>query len=137
MLRPETKVRARALQLLYAWEQNGRPPLASVVSRLAGVPRGRVRELEGAEAAAQAVCDDVTALDDAIAEATEGWRLSRVGIIERNILRLGLRELRTGSTPPKVVINESVRLAQWFGGGKAPTFVNGVLDALARRDGYL
>jgi N utilization substance protein B len=57
--------------------------------------------------------------------------------MERCILRLGLFELNRGETPPKVVIDESVRLAHWFAGGAAPAFINGVLDAVARQRGSL
>ena len=58
-------------------------------------------------------------------------------MVERNILRLGIHELRRGETPPKVVIDEAIRLGQWFGGPKTPAFVNGVLDRVARSLGQL
>jgi len=57
--------------------------------------------------------------------------------VERNILRLGILELRRGDVPPKVAIDEAVRLAHWFGGARAPGFVNGVLDGIARALGRL
>ena len=53
-------------------------------------------------------------------------------MVERNILRLAIHELRRGEVPPKVAIDEAVRLAHWFGGARAPGFVNGVLDGIAR-----
>lgn len=74
----------------------------------------------------------VEALDDRIAGLSEHWRLERVGAVERAILRVALAELDRGETPPKVVIDEAVRLAHWFGGARAPAFVNGILDAAAR-----
>jgi len=63
--------------------------------------------------------------------------IERIGAVERNILRLALYELEEGEAAPAVIINEAVRLAHWFAGAKAPAFVNGVLDALARRLGRL
>jgi N utilization substance protein B len=69
--------------------------------------------------------------------AAEHWRLERVGLIERNILRLALAEIAEGATPSRVVIDEAVKLAQWFAGAKAPGFVNGVLDTAARELGAL
>jgi len=57
--------------------------------------------------------------------------------VERNILRLGILELRRGEVPPKVAIDEAVRLAHWFGGSRAPGFVNGVLDGIAHALGRL
>ena len=52
-------------------------------------------------------------------------------------LRLGGQEVRETDVPAKVVIEEGVRLAHWFAGDTAHGFVNGVLDALARRHGRL
>jgi len=107
-----------------------------VVGLLAGAPLRR-SALEHAEPLASAVAANVARLDDEIAAAIEHWEPQRVGMIERTILRLALHELWTDRAPPRVVISEAVRLAHWFAGAKAPAFVNGVLDALARRAGRL
>jgi N utilization substance protein B len=136
VLRRETKVRARAMQLLYAWELQHRRPLAEVAGAL-GVEDGRLSEGADARDLAARVASHADALDEQIEEAADKWRLSRIGMVERNILRLGLHELLECAVPPRVVIDEGVRLAQWFAGDKAPAFVNGVLDALARRHGRL
>lgn len=137
MLRPESKVRARALQLLYAWDLQDRPPMREIAWHLAGVHGVRGTAWERAEALATAVGAAADRLDVEIADAVERWRLERLGVIERNILRLGLHELERGETPPRVVIDEALRLAHWFAGARAPAFVNGVLDALARQRGRL
>jgi N utilization substance protein B len=92
---------------------------------------------ERAEALARAVAADAATLDADVVPDLEHWRLPRVGVIERNILRLAVHELRATATPAPVVISEAVRLARWFAGPKAPPFVNGVLDAVARRLGRL
>jgi transcription antitermination protein NusB len=135
--RRETKARARALQLLYAWDLSGRPSIETVVARLAVAfgrpPAGYDR---GADLAAQAVAG-LPEFDRRIADAAEHWRLERVGVVERNILRLALAELAEGTTPSRVVIDEAVKLAHWFAGARAPAFVNGVLDAVARESGAL
>jgi len=136
MLRLETRARARALQLLYACELTGSDAEGALtgLARLTG-PEPRV--LDGAEALATAILAEQEALDRVIAGAADNWRVERIGVVERNILRLGIHELRLGETPPKVVIDEAVRLAQWFGGPKTPAFVNGVLDRVARTLGQL
>ncbi len=137
MQRPETKARARALQLLYAWELSGAPTIEAVVARVAVIygraPRGYDR---GADLAAKAVAG-LPEFDRRIADAAEHWRLERVGVVERNILRLALAELDEASTPSRVVIDEAVKLAHWFAGSRAPGFINGVLDAVARETGAL
>jgi N utilization substance protein B len=135
--RAETKARARALQLLYAWELSGEPSIESVVARVAviygGQPAGYDR---GADLAARAVAGRAE-FDAQVEAAAEHWRFERVGVIERNILRLALAELDEASTPSRVVIDEAVKLAHWFAGPKAPAFINGVLDRLARETGAL
>jgi N utilization substance protein B len=135
--RRETKARARALQLLYAWDLSGRPSIETVVVRLAAAcgrrPEGYDR---GADLAAQAVAG-LPEFDTRVAAAAEHWRFERVGVVERNILRLALAELAEGATPARVVIDEAVKLAHWFAGARAPGFVNGVLDAVARDTGAL
>ncbi|HTI05411.1 MAG TPA: transcription antitermination factor NusB [Gemmatimonadales bacterium] len=137
MQRPETKARARALQLLYAWEMSRAPSIEAVVARVARIhgpaPKGYDR---GADLAAKAVAG-LPELDARIAAAAEHWRLERVGAVERNILRLALAELDEASTPARVVIDEAVKLAHWFAGARAPAFINGILDAVARETGAL
>ncbi len=136
MLRPESRARARALQLLYAREfvDESIRELANRMVML-GVPRDRV--LDQAMALATGVVDHLRELDADVSEAVEHWRPERLGLIERNILRLALHELLTERAPPRVVIDEAVQLAHRFAGSKAPAFVNGVLDRLARRAGRL
>jgi N utilization substance protein B len=90
-----------------------------------------------AEALLRAVIDRRAALDEALEAVTTHWRLDRLGAIERSLLRLGAAELARGETPPRVVLQECVRLAERFGGVPNAKFVNGVLDALARRTGRL
>lgn len=137
MLRPETRGRARALQLLYAWELQDRAGMAQVATGVARLVRPEPRVLDYAEALAGAVAAERDALDREAAEATQHWRLERLALIDRNILRIGIHELRGGLVPPKVAIDEAVRLAQWFGGARSPGFVNGVLDRVAHGLGVL
>ena len=137
MQRPETKARARALQLLYAWDLSSRPSIETVVARLAAASERPLEGFDrGADLAAKAIAG-LPEFDRRVADAAEHWRLERVGVVEKNILRLALAELAEGATPPRVVIDEAVKLAHWFAGAKAPAFVNGVLDAVARESGAL
>jgi N utilization substance protein B len=76
-------------------------------------------------------------LDRALAEVTTNWRLERLGAIERCVLRLAAAELAAGETPPRVVIQEAIHLAERYGSARSAMFVNGVIDALARRMGRL
>jgi N utilization substance protein B len=76
-------------------------------------------------------------IDAELAEVTTNWRLERIGAVERCVLRMAAAELMIGETPPKVIIQESVTLAERYGSAASAKFVNGVLDALARRMGRM
>ena len=137
MLRAETKARARALQMLYAWELTGNQPISETATRLARLTGPDPLVFDRAEALATGVVEAAESLDRETEAAADNWRLSRIGTVERNILRLATYELRLGEEPPKVVINEAVQLAHWFAGAKAPAFINGVLDRIAHSLGRL
>jgi transcription antitermination protein NusB len=137
MLRPETKSRARALQILYAWELQGAPPVSRVATGLARLTGPEPRILDRAEALAADIISEVAILDAQAAQASQNWRIDRIAVVERNILRLGIHELRLGEVPPKVAIDEAIHLAHWFGDARAPGFVNGILDGVARSLGRL
>jgi len=136
MLRPETKARARALQILYSMEI-GTGTLDDAVTRLARLTGPDPTVYDGAEVLAEAVLREREELDRHATEAADNWRLERIAPVERNILRIGVHELLRGDVPPKVAIDEAVQLAHWFGGAKAPAFVNGVLDRVAHSIGRL
>jgi N utilization substance protein B len=76
-------------------------------------------------------------IDSDLAEVTTNWRLERLAVVDRCILRLAGAELLQGTTPPRVVIQEAVHLAERYGSVRSAKFVNGVLDALARRMGRM
>lgn len=72
-------------------------------------------------------------IDAALAPLLENWDLSRLGTVERAVLRLGAWELKHTDVPRGVVINEAVDLVNWFSSPKSRTLVNAVLDKLAKK----
>jgi N utilization substance protein B len=137
MLRPETKARARALQVLYSMEVSESLPLVDAVTRMAQLTGPDPTVYDQAESLAESVLHEKDELDRLAAEAADNWRIDRIAAVERNILRIGIHELLLGAVPAKVAIDEAVQLAHWFGGAKAPAFVNGVLDRVAHSLGRL
>lgn len=137
VLRPETRARARALQLLYAWETGGERPIDALLPGFQGLTRPAPRVLEDAAGLAAAVVERYPELDRHWAAAAEHWRPDRVAVVDRNILRLAVYELVTARVPPRVAIDQALWLAHRFGTPETPGFVNGVLDAVARRLGRL
>ncbi len=72
-------------------------------------------------------------LDDMISRAAENWRIGRMAVVDRNVLRIAAFELLHGPpTPPAVVIDEAIEVAKKFGSEESGSFINGVLDAIRR-----
>ena len=70
-------------------------------------------------------------IDDVIQKHTKNWRLSRMAVVDRNILRLAVFEFLSGSrTPDTVVINEALEIARKFSTQESALFVNGILDSI-------
>ena len=73
-------------------------------------------------------------VDEIISKNSPRWKLERMAMVDRNVLRLCIHELMfEPSTPARVVIDEGIEIARRFGGDQSPAFVNGVLDAAARQ----
>ena len=137
--RVETRARARALQAIYAWDMRGNSSgeLERVASQVWDDLAITPEERRIAGPIVRIVASQSRALDEQLADVTTNWRLERIGAVERCVLRLAAAELTIGDTPPRVVIQEAVTLAERFGSAPSARFVNGVLDALARRMGRI
>lgn len=77
--------------------------------------------------------ENLSACDELIACSVIKWKMSRLSLVDKSILRLSVYQLKFCSDiPPKVVINEAIELAKKFGADKSSAFVNGVLDAVLK-----
>lgn len=129
-----TRARRSALQVLYTSEIQG----ASISQVL---DEGRVLLEEGGALSDYAllliegVQENLSAIDERLAASSDNWKLSRMPIVDRSILRLAAYEmLYVDDVPVSVSINEAVELAKDFGGeDESPRFVNGVLGRIARQ----
>jgi N utilization substance protein B len=74
-------------------------------------------------------------LDEAIDAAAQGWSTERMAVLERNILRLAVHEMRGGEVPAAVAIDEAVSLAKRYASPEAAALVNGILGKIARTEG--
>ncbi len=134
---PRRRSREAALQALYAVDVGPRASLARAADSLSLV--GEHFELHpGAAAFAQELVEGVAAnaegLDLQIEAAARNWRIGRMAVVDRNVLRIAAFELGFLGTPAEVAIDEAVELARRFGDDGSPRFVNGVLGALAEKD---
>jgi N utilization substance protein B len=73
----------------------------------------------------------VEEIDAIISRQSDAWRLDRMAMVDRNILRVAVYELMETETPKNVVINEALEIAKRFSAPDAVSFVNGVLDAVS------
>ena len=74
--------------------------------------------------------DRMSEIDDKIRTRAEHWRIERMAVVDRNILRLAVNEFLFESTPHTVVINEALEIARRFSTYEATQFINGILDAI-------
>ena len=136
-MRLETRARARALQAIYAWDLRGEQDLDRVSQQIFDDLLVTPDERKVASLLLRTLRDERKSLDAQLSEVTTNWRLERLGAVERSVLRLAAAELFRGETPPRVVLREAIRLAERYGNRDSARFVNGVLDALARKMGRL
>ena len=136
-MRIESHARSRALQALYAWDMRGNIALDRIAQQVWDDLAVSREEQDFAGFLVRILIARGEEIDKSLSAVTTNWRLSRLGAIERSVLRLAIAELLQGTTPTRVVIKESVRLAERYGSEQSASFVNGVLDAYARKHGML
>ncbi|HVJ91184.1 MAG TPA: transcription antitermination factor NusB [Labilithrix sp.] len=128
--------REAALQMLFQLEASGASAArtielfwrASTDVDFEPDPEGR----SYADTLVRGVADNLADVDKRITQASQNWRLERMGRVDRNLLRMGTWELMAMKDVPRaVVIDEAVELAKTYGTEDSSSFVNGVLDRIA------
>lgn len=131
--------REAALQMLYQWEVGRTGAHEAIVTYWgAREPDEALSETlrEFADSLVHGTIRRVAEIDRLLSAHAVNWRLERMAILDRLILRLAIYELLAEpGTPPKVVINEAIELARSYSGDEAVGFVNGVLDAVRKELG--
>jgi N utilization substance protein B len=131
------RARAWALQVHYLWETAGHEgrTLADALEETRSTRRIAPVRLAFVRRLIHTLDANMGEVDRVLEANLENWRLDRLSFIDRGILRLAATELlHFDDVPPLAAIQEAVRLAEAYGGNESPRFVNGVLDALYRRD---
>ena len=130
-MKPRTRARALALQVLYEIDVANHPPAEVFKQRLADTPLTADLS-EFARQIIFGILPITTELDKIIARYAPDWPFDQVAAIDRNILRMACWEIAVyHDTPLKVVINEAVEIAKKYGSDSASRFINGVLGSLA------
>jgi len=128
------KARECALQMLFAADVAGAVP--EDVLRLYWAQLGDAEVEEAARdfatRLARGTLARIESLDERIRSRAEHWRIPRMAIVDRNILRLAVYEFLYEPTPRTVAINEALEIARRFSTYEATQFINGILDAIKR-----
>jgi|SRR5580658_3202113 N utilization substance protein B len=144
--------RQRALQVLYQWDMTKRPVDEAIrafydtldADKISAESMAGVEPMEEAddeepstpgrdefmEELAKGASEMAADIDQRIAGKSAHWKLERMPVVDRNILRLGIYEMSRQDTPAAVVIDEALELARQFSGEESVAFINGVLDAV-------
>jgi len=134
-VRARSRARGWALQILYAWEMRGRErEIRDVLADFMADRRIGEASREYLFRLLHAVEEHIADIDSALHDAITNWRMERLSVIDRNVLRIGAAELLyLDDVPSAVSIQEAIVLAEKYGTDESPRFVNGVLDALMRQ----
>lgn len=124
-----TKSREFAMQMLFQWDMS-RQDAAKLEAKFWRAATAEDSTRIFANKLFEGASKSADELDALIVQHAKNWRLERMAIIDRAVLRLAIYELRTAETPHKVIINEAVDLAKKFSSEDAGSFVNGILDAV-------
>jgi N utilization substance protein B len=129
--------RQRALQVLFLWDQRKQEISEAISSfyETLGSEEDQPQATspdEFMETLVRGAAAQSNEIDRRITEKSDNWRLERMPVVDRNILRLAIYEMSELQTPAPVVIDEALELARQFSGDESVSFINGVLDAVHR-----
>jgi transcription antitermination protein NusB len=133
------KSRRRALQVLFEWDMRGESidhAIQHFYDTLHSDDEQTDKPLKAdkfMEQLARGTAADAAEIDKKIVAKSEHWRLDRMAVVDRNILRLAIYELGLAELPAPVVIDEALELARQFSSDESLAFINGVLDAVHRQ----
>ena len=132
-MKKRTRARELALQFLYQLDLRG----DALLEELAAFMRDEERDAETAKFAKrliQGTFEHRPGIDEEIQSVAQNWQISRMAVIDRNVLRLATFELLyCDDIPPKVAINEAIELGKRYSTSNSGAFVNGILDKIKSR----
>ncbi len=125
--------RSIAMQSLFEWDFRGQPTAAlpAIIEYNLKEFGPGLSEEEFSKELVDGVISHLPEIDTEVSKYAPSWPINQITIVDRNILRLGVYELKfKKDVPPKVAINEAIELAKTFGGPSSGKFVNGVLGSM-------
>jgi N utilization substance protein B len=127
------KARELALQMLYQHDLSGNTP-DTIISTFEDLQKSKPNTREFATRIFKGTVENLQKIDEMIAQQADNWRLSRMAVVDRNIIRMSIYEfLHEEDTPKLVIIDEAIEIAKKFGTQKSSQFINGILDGILKR----
>ena len=127
------KARELALQMLFQHDMSGNGP-DMIISTFEELQKSKPNTREFATKIFRGTVDNLGKIDEMITAQADNWRLSRMAVVDRNIIRMCVYEfLHENDTPKLVIIDEGIEIAKKYGTQKSSQFINGILDGILKR----
>jgi len=127
------KARELALQMLYQHDMSGNAP-EMILSTFEDLQKSKPNTREFATRVFKGTVENLAKIDDMIVAQADNWRIERMAVVDRNIIRMSIYEfLHENDTPKLVIIDEAIEIAKKFGTQKSSQFINGILDGILKR----
>ena len=127
------KARELALQMLFQHDISGNAP-ETICSTFEDLQKSKPNTREFAVKIFNGTVENLAKLDEMIAAQADNWRISRMAVVDRNIIRMSIYELlNEPETPKLVIIDEAIEIGKKFGTQKSSQFINGILDGILKR----
>lgn len=127
------KARELALQMLYQHDLSGNTAEA-ITGTFEDLQKSKPNTREFAVRIFRGTLENLEKIDEMITAQADNWRLSRMAVVDRNIIRMSVYEfLHETDTPKLVIIDEAIEIAKKYGTQKSSQFINGILDGILKR----
>ena len=127
------KARELALQMLLQHDMSGNVP-DMIIQTFEELQKSKPNTQEFATKIFRGTVDNIAMIDEMITAQADNWRLSRMAVVDRNIIRMCVYEfLHENETPKLVIIDEGIEIAKKYGTQKSSQFINGILDGILKR----
>ncbi|MGZ5493471.1 MAG: transcription antitermination factor NusB [Thermoanaerobaculia bacterium] len=127
------KARELALQMLFQHDMSGNAP-DQILTTFEELQKSKPNTREFATRIFRGTVDNLARIDEMITAQADNWRLSRMAVVDRNIIRMCVYEfLHEEDTPKLVIIDEGIEIAKKYGTQKSSQFINGILDGILKR----
>lgn len=131
------KARESALQILFQLEFDD-SPLDQVLHQYWEERASQAEERQHCDDLVTGIVKHLSRIDAVVQSVSTNWRVERMVLVDRNILRMAAYEMFWGEKlAPGIVINEALEIAKKFSGERSATFINGILDAMVRKAGAI